>query len=278
MAAKGVTLLHVQGPRIALMSVFLLVSACGGPTRQESAPLKRAAYRNPDPPRAGRPVVRVSTPPTPPPVVPKLYAVRTNKPVVALTFDDGPDPSNTPQILDLLARYGSHATFFVLGSAAERYPELIRRAVGNGNELGNHGWSHDRMTSLTRDRVIEEIRRGSHQITQLVAQKPRSLRPPYGAYNDGVVQAANELGETVVLWSIDTLDWTNPPPSQLTNRVLEDVRPGSIILLHDGGGRRAATVRALPMILQGLHRRGYQVVPVKDLVHLGTAVAQDPGT
>lgn len=268
--------MHVRDAHIALISVALLVGACGGPARQGSKGQPRAAYRNPV--RVRQPVARVPTRPRPLPVIAKLYAVRTDEPVVALTFDDGPDPKNTPQILDLLARYGSHATFFVLGSAAAHYPELVRRAAANGNEVANHGWGHNRMTLLTRGRVIEEIRRGSHQITQLVEQKPRSLRPPYGAYNEGVVHAANDLGETVVLWSIDTRDWTNPPPSQIASRILGNVHPGSIILLHDGGGRRTSTVRALPMILQGLRRRGYRVVPVKDLVRLGTAVVQDPDT
>ena len=270
--------MNVQAARIALISVLLLVGACGGPVRQKSAGPSRSGHRHAERPKARRPVARRPKPANSLPVVPKLYAVQTQDPVVALTFDDGPDPANTPQVLDLLARYDSRATFFVLGEAAERYPELLRRVAASGNELGNHGWGHSRMTSLAGERLAEEIRRSSNQITQLGGQKPRSVRPPYGAFNKGVVQAANELGETVVLWSIDPRDWTNPSPGQIAGRVLGNVRPGSIILLHDGGGRRAATVRALPMILQGLRQRGYRAVPVRDLVRLGAPVSQDPGT
>lgn len=270
--------LHVRRAGMALLSVTLLVSACSKPARQESAGKPREVLRSADPPRASQPVDHHPAPQRPLSVVPKLYAVRTNEPVVALTFDDGPDPTNTPQILDLLVRYDAHATFFVLGTAAERYPGLVRRTAANGNEVGNHGWSHHRMTSLATSAVIEDIRRGSRQITQLVDRRPDALRPPYGAYNERVVKAANDLGETVVLWSIDTHDWTNPPPSRIARRILWTVRPGSIILLHDGGGPRASTIRALPMILRGLRRRGYHVVPVKDLVRVGAAISQDPDT
>jgi hypothetical protein len=135
---------YVRGLRacVALITVTLLLGACGGSARPESADQPPAVSRNADPPSTSRPAARHPAPAKPISVIPKLYAVRTEARAVALTFDDGPDPRNTPQILDLLARYHVHATFFVLGSAAKHYPGIVRRSAAGGNEIGNHGWTH----------------------------------------------------------------------------------------------------------------------------------------
>ena len=209
-------------------------------------------FHNADPPRTSRPAARHPAPAKPISVIPKLYAVRTEARAVALTFDDGPDPRNTPQILDLLARYHVHATFFVLGSAAKHYPGIVRRSAAGGNEIGNHGWTHLHMTNLNGEQLSDQITRDANLITRLTSQRPTSFRPPYGDVNQTVVEVANALGETVVLWTYDTHDWTSPPSRVIAQRLFRKLHPGAVILLHNGGGRRGHTVR---MILEGLIAR-----------------------
>ena len=183
---------------VALITVALLLGACGNSARPESADQPPAVSRNADPTSTSRPAAR--HPPKPISVIPKLYAVRTEARAVALTFDDGPDPRNTPQILDLLARYQVHATFFVLGSAAKHYPGIVRRSAAGGNEIGNHGWTHLHMTNLNEEQLSDQITRDANLITRLTSQRPTSFRPPYGDVNQTVVEVANALGETVLTY------------------------------------------------------------------------------
>jgi peptidoglycan-N-acetylglucosamine deacetylase len=175
---------------------------------------------------------------------------------VRLTFDDGPHRTATPRILDTLADRGVEATFFVTGEMTAARPDIVRRASREGHGIGNHSWSHPHLTTLDRAQVESQMRRTNDVVEQATGNSPSEWRPPYGETNDLVEAAARDVGlDPMVLWTVDPLDWADPPATTIRDRVLQEVRPGSIVLLHDGSGQN--TPAALPMILDGLAERGY---------------------
>jgi peptidoglycan-N-acetylglucosamine deacetylase len=176
---------------------------------------------------------------------------------VALTFDDGPWPHTTEQILAILAERQAPATFFVVGRQVQRYPDLVRRELAAGMAIGSHSYRHpQRFDRLPAARIRDEIARGRRTLDAL-GVRPVGFRPPDGAASPAVVTAAQGLGDPTVLWSVDPADWRpGVTADQLVQRVLAAARPGAIALLHDGGGNRSATVAALPAIIDGLRRLG----------------------
>lgn len=184
---------------------------------------------------------------------------------VALTFDDGPS-RHTRAILDTLRRLKAPATFFVVGNLAERRPDLVRRAHAYGMAVGNHSHSHPYRPPFASRRVgeiREEIARGSAVLVPLAGQ-PTLFRPPGGTVSPRVLEVARAHGQRVVLWSVDSEDWRpDATAAEIASRVLRDVRRGSIVLLHDGGGNREQTVKALPAIVKGIRARGLELVLVE---------------
>ncbi len=177
---------------------------------------------------------------------------------VRLTFDDGPSATATPGVLDTLADRGVHATFFVTGEMTAARPDIVRRASEEGHRIGNHSWNHPRLTTLDRAQVESQLRRTNEVIEQVTGSPPHQWRPPYGATNDVVEAAARQVGlDSMVLWTVDPRDWADPPATTVRDRVLQGVRPGGVVLLHDATGQN--TPAALPMILDGLAERGYCV-------------------
>ncbi len=193
-----------------------------------------------------------------------LYRATSSRPRIALTFDDGPSPTVTPGVLEVLREHGVRATFFVLGEPAERYPNTLRAIVDAGHELGNHGWSHTSFRSLFPSQIEAELDRTADQIAAGGGARPRLVRPPFVRFPDSSV----ELGEDFVLWSVDGGDTERSagrPALDIANAVVRGAEPGAIVLLHD---RNPTTLRALPLILGGLDRKGLQVVPVSELLDL----------
>jgi peptidoglycan/xylan/chitin deacetylase (PgdA/CDA1 family) len=188
---------------------------------------------------------------------------RTPK-AVALTFDDGPSPY-TPRILNVLARLHARATFFVIGQQAKAYPRLVRRELAAGMEVGSHSYSHPYQPPFDRQphaMILQEIERGRSVVADL-GRPPTLFRPPGGSFSPYVVEAAGSFGERIVLWNVDPTDWrAGTTSSQITRRVLGAVRPGSIVVLHDGGGDRSATIQALSRIIRGIRRMGLQLAPI----------------
>jgi peptidoglycan/xylan/chitin deacetylase (PgdA/CDA1 family) len=176
---------------------------------------------------------------------------------VYLTFDDGPTPRYTPKVLDILSAYGVRATFFEVGRNVSSYPYLTRRADLRGNSVQNHTWSHVDLRYVSWKTFTYQVLKTDRYIRAQTGYTPRCLRPPYGAVNSRVYARADALGKKTRRWTVDPRDWSRPGASVIVRRVLDNVRSGSVILLHDGGGDRSQTVAALPTILKTLKARGY---------------------
>ncbi len=179
-------------------------------------------------------------------------------PVVYLTFDDGPHPVYTPQMLDILAAYQVKATFFVVGDMVRRWPEPARRIVEEGHSLQSHAWNHDDLTTFSRREFMTDMNRTQTELLYAAKVQATCMRPPYGATSPRVEKWANQLGLTVELWDVGGSDWTDISAEQIAGRVLRRVAPGSVVLLHDGGGPRVRTVSALEKILPALIEDGYR--------------------
>jgi len=191
---------------------------------------------------------------------------------VALTFDDGPSERFTPKVLDILREHHVPATFFVCGKNAEEHPDLLRRIVAEGHEVGNHTYSHLFTYFKTRRRLAEEIDRTQETIEKVTGIKTRIFRPPYGARWFGLVPTLLERGMHMVLWSATGYDWKKDVPG-ITKAALRELKPGAIILMHDGRDTlptseidRSRTVQALPAIIAGARERGYTFSPVRDFL------------
>lgn len=188
--------------------------------------------------------------------------------MVALTFDDGPSPTLTPRIVEILREHDARATFFVLGQQAERHSDALRVLVESGQEIGNHAFSHTSFRSLFPTQIGEELDRTARAIENAGGTKPRLVRPPYGRFPDSTVALAASRNEDLVLWTVDGGDSEHADTDTIVARVLRGARPGSIILLHD---RDLDTLHALPAILAGLARKGLKVVSVSELLGQSTA-------
>ncbi|MEH7388256.1 polysaccharide deacetylase family protein [Bacillus sp. JJ1521] len=195
------------------------------------------------------------------------WEVKTDEKIVAITFDDGPNPVYTPDILDVLAKHKAKATFFVVGTHAKKYPEIIRREVLEGHEIANHTFNH---SNIMRDslKLENEIIKANETLEEITGFSPTLFRPVGGYYNDIIINAAAENGYHVVLWSWhqDTKDWKNPGVNNITKRVISGVKPGNIILFHDSGGNRSQTIEALEKILTELEKQGYECVTVSEML------------
>lgn len=183
--------------------------------------------------------------------------------MVAITFDDGPFPQMTEQYLAVLDKLNARATFFMVGQRIEYYPELARRVVEQGSEIGSHSWRHDRLSELTAEAIAEDMRLVSNQVQAAVGQAVSLLRPPYGARSDVLLATAEQHGYKVIIWDVDPRDWEDPPPDQIVASVLGQVKPGSIIVMHEG---RVNTLQALPVIIQKLRERGLKPVTVSEML------------
>jgi peptidoglycan-N-acetylglucosamine deacetylase len=185
-------------------------------------------------------------------------------PAVALTFDDGPS-EYTHRILAILRRLHVPATFFVVGNQVERRPDLVRRELAAGMGVGNHSYSHPYRPPFDEQpnrRIREEIAQGRAVLRRL-GHDPTLFRPPGGSYSGYVLEVTGAVGERIVLWSVDPTDWEPGITwKQVARNVLRAVRPGSIVLMHDGGGDRSATVRALPVIIRGIRKKRLRLVLV----------------
>jgi peptidoglycan/xylan/chitin deacetylase (PgdA/CDA1 family) len=190
-------------------------------------------------------------------------SIDPTKPMVAVTFDDGPFLPTT-QILDVLEQHGAVATFYIVGSMAAGRKDIVLRAFEMGNEIANHTWTHEYLTRITVDEIRDQLQRTSNIIETITGQPPSNMRPPYGDINSIGAGIAAELGLPIIMWSLDPSDWLVKDADIVYQRIMENVEDGDIILLHD---IHEATAEATERIIPSLIERGFQLVTVSELLY-----------
>ncbi|MDP4169991.1 MAG: polysaccharide deacetylase family protein [Bacillota bacterium] len=188
-----------------------------------------------------------------------------NKKRVALTFDDGPDRINTPKIIQALQQRHVKATFFFIGQKVEQNPEIVMEAYKNGNVIGNHSFYHHFLPKETESEIKLDLEKTSSAIRKIINKTPLLLRPPYGATDTKVVTAASKDHNKIILWSLDTLDWSLREHVPIQKNVFDNIRNGDIILMHSNEDKKE-TAKAVPLIIDELTRRGFQLVDVATLL------------
>ncbi len=197
----------------------------------------------------------------------RRHADDTTDKVVALTFDDGPSEF-TPQVLSILHRADVPATFFELGKNMAGREDVMRQIIASGSEIGDHTTHHVRLTALSSAGIHSELARTQAQIETITGFQTCLFRPPYGLLNGTVNSIGAKLGMLAILWSDDSKDFTTPGTSKIYSNVIKGVRPGGIVIMHDGGGDRSQTVAALPRVISTLKARGYTFATVSRLLAL----------
>ena len=190
----------------------------------------------------------------------KAYYEKKNRKVVALTFDDGPNPATTNQALDTLSKYGIKATFFVLGKNVSGNEEILKRMKSDGHVIGNHSWSHPVLSKLSLDEAKKQITDTEDALTKVLGSSSKLMRPPYGAITDDI---RNSLDLSFIMWDVDSLDWKSKNEAAILTEIQREVKNGSIILMHD---IHAETVNALPKVIDYLKGQGYDFVTIPDLL------------
>ena len=185
---------------------------------------------------------------------------------IALTFDDGPHPKITPKILDLLNKYNVKATFFVIGVNVENYPKPLKRAIDEGHEIGNHTNSHSILKSMNKKKIEEEILNCEEKISFYTQDKSKILRPPCGLYDENLVKIAKDNDYIIILWNIDTHDWSHMSTDDIVKTVSNNVKGGDIILFHDYISGENHTIEALEILIPMLINQGYEFVTVSQLL------------
>lgn len=192
--------------------------------------------------------------------------VPTSQPYIAMTFDDGPHPSLTPRLLDILKQRNIKATFFVLGSNVRRYPHIVRRMIAEGHEVANHTDSHAYLTKISPDAIRRELSVTHQAIVSACGVPPRVMRPPYGAITaDQKAWIKSEFGYPSIMWSVDPEDWKRPGVSVVTSRLVNGAAPGGILLAHD---IHPPTIEAMPATFDRLLAKGFRFITVSQLISL----------
>lgn len=200
----------------------------------------------------------------------KVYrSVNTEKKQIALTFDDGPHPTLTPRILEILAKYNVPATFFMVGQNVFNYPDAARAVIEAGHEVGNHTFTHPHLANLNENAIMNEIGRCEDALEELCEYRPHLLRTPQGALTPSLERCLHDDDYILVLWSLDTRDWDNKSTAGITRAVLDRVQSGDIILMHDYIGHNSKTPEALEKIIPALLSQGYEFVTVSELLGVG---------
>ena len=199
-----------------------------------------------------------------------VYRAPTSQKVVALTYDDGPHPRFTPEVLDILDKYSVKATFFMIGREMVKHPEVVRQVLRRGHVIANHTYTHPHdIEADTQAGVIRELDKCEEVIERMTGRRAHLFRPPRGLIDGTVFQIAEEEGYRTILWTVCADHHDAPTPEMMTQRVLKHVRPGGIVLAHDGTFcTRWKDVKATPLIIEGLRKRGYRFVTVPNLLRL----------
>lgn len=187
---------------------------------------------------------------------------------IAITFDDGPHGKYTPLILDILGKYNVPATFFVVGTNADRYPELVKREILEGHEIGSHTYYHRHISKMNGEELRDDLELNEQKLIELTGMRPTLFRPPEGICNDNVKKTAKEMGYSIIMWTVDTNDWQGIEADEIVDCVKKNTVSGSIILFHDFVSKKSGTPQALEVIIPYLLSEGYTFVTVSQLLEL----------
>lgn len=195
-----------------------------------------------------------------------IYCVNTDKPRVALSFDAAWGNEDTAELLSILKEYQVQATFFMTGGWVNSYPEDVKAIAADGHDLGNHSEHHKQMSQISADECRQELQSVHDKVKELTGTDMSLFRPPYGDYNDTLIQTANDMDYHVIQWDVDSLDWKDYGVDAIVSRVLDHdhLGNGSIILMHNGA---KYTKDALPRLIEGLQEKGYELVPISELIY-----------
>ena len=197
-----------------------------------------------------------------------IYCVDTEEKKVALSFDAAWGNEDTATILEILKKHDVHVTFFMTGGWIEKYPEDVKAIAAAGHDLGNHSENHKQMSQLSKEQCIEELMRPHEKVKELTGIEMMLFRPPYGDYNDTLIEAVRESGYHCIQWDVDSLDWKDYGVDSIINTVVnhKQLSNGSIILCHNGA---KYTAQALDAMITGLKEKGYEIVPISELIYTG---------
>ena len=203
-----------------------------------------------------------------------VYCVQRDDKVVAISFDAAWGNEDTQDLIDILNHYKVNATFFVVGDWVDKYPESVKALSDNGNEVMNHSSSHAHFSQLTEEQIKADISACNDKIKAVTGVEPTLFRCPYGEYDDHVIRAIRGMGIEPIQWDVDSLDWKGITADEITQRVLQKVKPGSIVLFHNAAEH---TPEALPTILESLIADGYTVVPISQILLDGETFIDNTG-
>jgi polysaccharide deacetylase family sporulation protein PdaB len=223
---------------------------------------------------------KVATAMTEPREIP-IYYVDTDEKICAISFDAAWGNEQTSHLLDILDEYHIHTTFFLVKQWVDEYPDSVMEIAARGHEIGNHSATHPHMPALSAEEQMVEITACNEAVKGLTGSCPTLFRPPYGEYDNKLVEGLRAEGMYCVQWNIDSLDWKDPSPEEMVSRISSKLCPGSIILMHNGATN---TPEALPMILETILEQGYRIVPISELIpagdyytdHEGKMILADP--
>ena len=200
---------------------------------------------------------------------------RVSGPYVAMTFDDGPHPTLTPKLLDILAKRNVRCTFFVLGPLVERYPHIVKRMVDEGHEVANHTMTHRDIRRMPLGRMHRELKDCHNAIVEACGQEPLVFRPPGGGYNDRLMNIIHEeYGYATILWSVDSNDWRRPGVDKVVRTLVNGAHDGAILLAHD---IHTPTIQAMPRAIDGILEKGFTFVTMSQLVGLEKSQGEGGG-
>ncbi len=194
-----------------------------------------------------------------------FYRGSNKKKEIALTFDDGPSPLWTPQVLEILKKHNIKGTFFLLGKNVKKYPDLVKRIYEEGHNIGSHTYSHLNIYYCKKPRAIFEIEETHRLIKEITNYEPYLFRPPYGAYQKKFYHYLRQYNYKIILWTISAEDWNGDSAKKIQTRVLSNLRNGAIILFHDSGGNRSPTIKALNTIIEKTKDIGYNFITVEEM-------------
>lgn len=194
-----------------------------------------------------------------------IYCVQKgdDEKIISISFDAAWGNEDTGTLIEILNKYNVKTTFFVVGGWVDKFPESVKQLSDAGHEIMNHSNTHPHMTQISIEKMKEEVQKCDEKIQKITGVKPTLFRAPYGDYNNDVVQAMRETGHFTIQWDVDSLDWKDLTASEICDRVLKKVKPGSIVLFHNAA---LHTPEALPTILKTLQKDGYKIVPVSELI------------